>query len=149
MTDVATLEIGEPHRPALLSRRFVSDLARYGLCSAAALALDWGSLVGLVAWGVPALLAAAISFCAGMVAAYVGSILFVFPDRRSHGMLAEAVGFAAIGCAGLLCNQALLWLFINEMGLNVAIAKAPTAVCVFLFNFLLRRGLVFTTAKRA
>jgi putative flippase GtrA len=51
------------------------------------------------------------------------------------------------GPVGLVCNQALLWFFVQGIGLNVAIGKAPIAVCVFLFNFILRRSLVFATAK--
>jgi putative flippase GtrA len=153
LTDIVALKTCEslpapaPHAPLAPSQRFLSDLIRYGLCSAAALGLDWGLLVGLVALGVDYLAAAATSFCAGMALAYFGSIAFVFPDRRGRGMLTEAAGFAAIGLAGLVCNQALLWFFVQGIGLNVAIAKAPTAICVFLFNFILRRSLVFATAK--
>jgi putative flippase GtrA len=149
LNDLATLEVDnrEAHRRPPPSRRFFSDLIRYGLCSAAALGLDWGLLVGLVAIGLPGLPSAAVSFCAGMAFAYAGSILFVFPDRRRDGMLAEAVGFVLVGFAGLCCNQALLFVFVNGLGLNIAIAKAPTAVCVFMFNFVLRRSLVFATAS--
>ncbi len=129
------------------SRHFLSDLVRYGLCSALALGLDWGLLVGLVALGVDYQPAAAMSFCAGMALAYIGSVLFVFPDRRGRGVFAEVAGFAAVGLAGLVCNQALLWFFVQVVGLNVAVGKAPTAICVFLFNFLLRRSLVFAKPR--
>jgi putative flippase GtrA len=128
-------------------RRIFLDLIRYGLCSAVALALDWGLLIVLVALGVNYLIASAVSFCAGMGLAYLGSTIFVFPDRRGSGLLAEATGFAAIGLAGLACNQALLWFFVNGIGLTVAVAKAPTAIFVFLFNFTLRRALVFAVGK--
>ncbi len=153
MTDIVALKTRamlpdrSPHQHLGPSRRFFSDLVRYGLCSAAALGLDWGLLVGLVALGVDYLAAAAKSFCAGMALAYFGSIVFVFPDRRGRGMLTEAAGFVAIGFAGLLCNEALLWIFVSGLGLNVALAKAPTAACVFLFNFLLRRSLVFAKGQ--
>jgi putative flippase GtrA len=130
-----------------ISRRLFSDLFRYALCSGLALALDWGLLVALVALGVRPLLAAATSFCAGMALTYFGSIFFVFPDRRGRGIFAEATGFVSVGLAGLACNQILLWLFVSELGLNVALAKAPTAICVFLFNFVLRRSLVFAKRK--
>jgi putative flippase GtrA len=128
-------------------QRIFSDLFRYGLCSALALALDWGLLIGLVALGVNYLVASAVSFCAGMVLTYLGSIIFVFPDRRGSGLLAEATGFVAVGLAGLACNQALLWFFVKGFGLNVAVAKAPTTIFVFLFNFTLRRALVFAVGR--
>lgn len=144
MTDLAASEDDAPRAHRL---RFFSDLVRYGLCSAAALGVDWGLLVGLVGLGVPYLPAAALSFCTGMAVAYVGSILFVFADRRRGTIAAEAAGFVLVGLAGLLCNQALLWVFVQFIGLPVGLAKAPTAGCVFLFNFILRRSLVFTAAK--
>jgi putative flippase GtrA len=134
-------------RDASRLQRIFSELVRYGLCSALALALDWSLLVGLVALGVNYLAASATSFCAGMALAYFGSITFVFSHRRRRGMLAEAAGFVVIGFAGLAFNQALLWLLVSGIGLKVAIAKAPTAIFVFLFNFTLRRALVFAVGK--
>lgn len=153
MTHVVAFKTSEllpapaPRQGLAPSQRFLSDLVRYGLVSAAALAFDWGLLLGLVGLGVDYQPAAAMSFCAGMALAYFGSIVFVFPDRRGRGMFTEAASFAAIGLAGLFCNQVLLWFFVQGIGLNVAIGKAPTAVCVFLFNFILRRSSVFATAK--
>jgi putative flippase GtrA len=122
---------------------FASDLFGYGLCSAVALALDWSLLILLVKAGVYYLVAAALSFTAGMIVAYVGSILFVFRGRRARRVTAEIAGFLAIGLAGLALNQVLIFTFVHGWALNVALAKAPTAACVFLFNFLLRRALLF------
>jgi putative flippase GtrA len=149
MPDLAVADLSpglraEDQRQRLhLSRRFIMDLVRYGFCSGLALAIDWGLLVGLVKFGVGALPAAAIGFVAGMMVTYFGSILFVFSDRRRRGLFAETIGFFVIGIAGLVGNEILLWGFVNGLGLHVAIAKAPTAVLIFLFNFLLRRSLVF------
>jgi putative flippase GtrA len=131
------------------ARLFASDLFGYGLCSALALALDWSLLILLVNAGVHYLVAAAFSFLAGMVVAYAGSILFVFRARRARRVTAEIAGFFAIGLAGLALNQVLLFLFVHFCGLEVALAKAPTAGCVFLFNFLSRRALLFMSAPVA
>lgn len=136
-----------PARRASL-RRLIVDLAGYGLVSAVALALDWGLLVGLIRAGVYYEIAAAISFTAGMLVAYLGSVALVFNDRRQRSLAAEALGFVAIGVAGLACNQALLFAFVHFGGLNVALAKAPTAACVFGFNFFARRTLLFATARQ-
>lgn len=126
--------------------QFIGDLVRYGLCSVAALAVDWGLLLGLVRAGVNYLPAAAASFFAGMVVAYVGSVIFVYRGRRPYPALAEAIGFFLIGFAGLFVNILLLFGFVKFFGLGVGLAKAPTAVGVFLFNFLMRRTLLFVGA---
>jgi putative flippase GtrA len=129
------------------AKLFVSDLVGYAVCSAAALALDSTLLILLVKLGMNYLIATAISFTAGMVLAYVGSVIFAFRGRRAGRVSTEIAGFFLIGLAGLACNQLLLFLFVHFCGLEVGIAKAPTAVCVFLSNFLLRRTLLFASAQ--
>lgn len=133
-------------RLRLMVPNFLGDLWRYGLCSVVALAVDWGLLVGLVRAGMNYLPAATASFLVGIVVAYVGSILFVYRGRRPYPLLVEATGFFLIGFAGLLINILLLFGFVQFLGLGVGLAKAPTAVGVFLFNFLMRRALLFVGA---
>ena len=127
----------------------LGDLWRYGLCSVAALAVDWGLLLGLVRAGMNYLPAAATSFFVGMVVAYIGSVIFVYRGRRPYPMLTEVIGFFLIGFAGLFINILLLFGFVKFFGLGVGFAKAPTAVGVFLFNFLMRRTLLFVGAPAA
>jgi putative flippase GtrA len=55
----------------------------------------------------------------------------------------ELASFVAIGVAGLALNQLLIWTLVSRFGLDVALAKAPTAGAVFMFNFLARRALLF------
>lgn len=130
------------------ARVFAADLFGYGICSAAALALDWSLLILLVKNGVNYLVAAAISFMAGMVLAYVGSAYFVFRGRRARRISTEVLGFFAIGLVGLALNQVLIFVFVHFCRLDVGLAKAPTAACVFTFNFLLRRALLFVSSPR-
>ncbi len=139
-----TLDAASDSRRAKL-RLLVSDLLGYGLVSAAALALDWGLLVAFVKAGVNYQIAAATSFTLGMLLAYAGSVLFVFRGRRERSFGAEAFSFFAIGFLGLALNQGLLFGFVHFAGLPVALAKAPTAGCVFSFNFLARRMLLFVS----
>ncbi len=128
--------------------RVLVDLAGYGLVSIVALACDWGLLVGLAAAGLPYLAASTLSFTVGMAVAYALSIRFVFPTRRAVSREAEAGGFFAVGILGLLLTQALLFVLVSKLGVPVALAKAPTAGVVFLFNFACRRGLVFAASPR-
>lgn len=131
---------------AELPPNFISDLWRYGLCSLLALGVDWGLLVALVHAGMNYLVAATLSFSVGMVFAYFGSIVFVYRGRRAYQVPAEAIGFFLIGLAGLLVNVLLLFAFVKLCGLSVGLAKMPTALAVFLFNFLVRRTLLFAGA---
>jgi len=129
--------------------RFVVDLVLYGFVSAAALFCDYGLLLALAGRGVHYLMAQALSFSAGMIVAYVLSARFVFAGRRASSRCREAFGFFAVGLAGLILTQLLLALFVSGAGLALAVAKIPVAGCVFLFNFLARRGLVFVGPRAA
>ncbi len=145
MKQTAALAADVTGLPAIVS--FLNDLVRYGGVSAAALACDAGLLVVLASAGLPYLAASAIGFCIGMAVAYGLSARFVFADRRGpRGR--EATGFVAVGLAGLLLTQALLFALVSGFSVAPALAKIPTAACVFLFNFLARRALVFREATR-
>jgi putative flippase GtrA len=123
--------------------RVLRDLVKYGLCSLAALCLDASLLFLLVHAGMHYLLAAATSFLAGVLLAYVLSVRFVFADRRFMHPSREIAGFFAIGFAGLLLNQILLFGFIQGFGWSLVLAKASSVVLCFVFNFFFRRTLLF------
>jgi putative flippase GtrA len=144
---------GYAARPPLLARRraeLAVDFIRYGACSAAALALDYGLLLVLSqGFGLHYLLASAIGFMSGLALAYVSSIAFVFKGRRRHAAPREFAGFAAIGVAGLGLTQLLLACLVGGLGLSVALAKPMTAIVVFMFNFGLRRATLFVSGDTA
>ena len=148
MTFADLAEISSGHKVlARLARtrvgRLLLDLVGYGLVSVVALACDYGLLLALVRAGVHYLVASTISFSIGMALAYALSVKFVFAARRGLSREMEAAGFFAVGLVGLLMTQGLLYVFVTQAGLAVAVAKVPTTGIVFLFNFLCRRGMVF------
>jgi len=119
------------------------ELVLYGLASVAALAVDWGLLLALTGVGVNYLLASAAGFVFGVAVAYALSIAFVFRARPVTDRRREFLGFLAVGLAGLLLTQGLMALWVEVLGLAPGVAKAPTAALVFLFNFSVRRALLF------
>jgi len=129
-------------RPKL--RRLIADLLGYGLCSAAALTLDCALFFGLMQAGFNYLPSAAIGFFSGMLLAYLLSVRFVYADRRCENRKWEAFGFFAIGLAGLVLNQLMLFSLVDGLHLSLAAAKGLTALGVFLFNFAARRSVLFS-----
>lgn len=126
--------------------RPLRELFGYGLCSAAALALDYGLLVALTELaGLHYLIAAATGFLAGLVLVYVASVRFVFTERTLERPSVEFGVFLMIGLAGLAINQAVLWGLVSLTPLGYQFAKAPTALIVFLVNFTMRRALLFSS----
>jgi putative flippase GtrA len=119
------------------------ELGLYGLASAAALAVDWGLLLALTGAGVDYRLATAVGFSAGIGVTYLLSISVVFRHRAVVDKRREFIGFLGVGVAGLVLTQLLMALWVERLGLAPGLAKIPTAGVVFLFNFTVRRALLF------
>ena len=88
------------------------------------------------------LVSASISFSAGLVVIYLLSIFVVFKNRSLRNRWQEFLVFLFIGLLGLGLNGLLLFGF-EQISVGYAMAKIPTAVAVFLFNYSTRRFLLF------
>lgn len=119
------------------------ELALYGLASALALGLDGGLLLALTALGVNYLVASATGFVSGMAVTYLLSVSMVFRHRPVADRRREFVGFVAVGLAGLVLTQGLMALWVEALRMSPGLAKIPTAGIVFVFNFTVRRALLF------
>jgi putative flippase GtrA len=127
------------------ARRAINEFARYFVASAGALAVDVG-LYRLGLWlGWHYQLAALLGFCAGAVIAYLASVRWVFHARTVHNAGLEFGLFVAVGVAGLLLTELLLWIAIGTLGLQPLWSKLGTSAVVFGFNFILRKALLFST----
>jgi putative flippase GtrA len=128
--------------------RLLSEVARYGLVSAVALAVDTSVLyvfVHVAGWHY--LLASVMGFAAGAAVAYLLSVRFVFRFRQLHNPSLEFASFVALGLVGLLVNAAALFLAISAVGLGLITAKLFAAGCTFAANFTMRRQLLFAPPK--
>ena len=121
------------------------ELGRYFLLSFVALGTDLGLFFVLENYlGVNYLLANPISFLAGLTVIYLGSIFWVFRHRAVENRLLEFVGFCAIGVGGFFVNELALWLFVDWFSAIPIVAKGIAAVCSFIFNFVMRKLILFS-----
>lgn len=138
-----------PARGAIIPLLAIESV-KYFLVSAAALALDYGLLIGLTEFaGLNYLVSAAIGFTAGLVLNYILSVRFVFRERRLESRRLEILGFALIGMTALLLNEVLMMALVEQAGLGYALAKIPATGIGFVFNFGMRRIFLFTKTRRA
>lgn len=122
---------------------------KYFGASAVALAIDWGLLSLMTrGFGVSTLVAATISFLCGVAVVYLLSVRFVFRAHSVRDRKFEFAVFLLIGIAGLGLNDGLLWLAQHGFGIAPDIAKGPVAGATFLFNFGLRKALLFSRRSR-
>ncbi len=123
--------------------RTKAEFIRYFAASAGALCVDTGLYRLCLQAGIAYQWAALIGFGAGAVVAYVASVAWVFESRTIRRATLEFGLFVAIGVAGLLLTEALLWLQVERWGLPPFWSKAGAAGVVFIFNFAVRKTLLF------
>lgn len=131
--------------PAMRLFIMLREFVRYFGASACALALDAGLLALGRLVGLPYPLAAGIGFLAGLALAYWLSVRWVFTERSLENKVAEFGTFAIVGVAGLGLTELILHLGIEAMGWSLPVSKTVSAGIVFLFNFGLRKALLFRT----
>ena len=121
-----------------------AEFSRYFLVSVVALAIDYALLIGLTELvGLHYLVSNLLASAAGVTAAYVGSLLWVFKRRRLHNRAAEYVIFVIVGVGGLGVNEAVLWLLTEFAGLHYALSKIGASGLSFVFNYVVRKVLLF------
>lgn len=125
-------------------RPLLREAIGYGVASALAFAVDIGVLWALVHFlAYPKILAASISFCAGILVSYAVSVTWVFRHRRVQDKHLELASFAAIGAVGLGINAVAMSIAIQVFGVHYLLAKCVAAGFTFAGNFVSRRQLLF------
>lgn len=129
---------------------FRFEFFRYFLASFAALAIDFIAFsIGLRFFEIPWPISATIGFILGVAAAYFLSIRFVFRSRilKTSPAMEFAI-FLGVGIGGLLVTQLTLWVGVELLGGNPELSKIFAAGFTFIFNFLVRRATLFTSAPQ-
>lgn len=138
------------HAPSA-ARLLSHDFWRYFLASLAAFVVDIATLsaclrllhLGL-GWSIT------LGFLTGAATAYALSIRWVFRSRTlAHAPGLEFTSFVAIGVAGLGITQGVLWLGVTSLGFMPELVKLSAAGFTFVFNYALRRALLFALSPRA
>ncbi len=122
----------------------VAELLRYGAASAAALFVDFATLVLLTEFaGIHYLASAAVGFSLGILVTYFLSVRWVFASRRLASVPVESAVFLLIGIAGLAINHIVMFGLTEAAHLPYAVSKVGSAGLVFTFNFIARKTVLF------
>lgn len=125
----------------LWNRTLAAQLLLYLGVGFFASVLDVGGFSLLHGAGLPFLVAAPASFLTGTLFNYVASYLLAF-ERGRFGRGEEIARMAVVVVIGAALNTGFAALFMG-LGLAGAWAKLAAIPCVFAWNFLARRWLVF------
>ena len=124
------------------------EFFRYFFVSLVAFAVDLAVFsIGIRLIGLSWIVSATISFSTGLLIAYYLSVRYVFRFRtlQKHPTM-ELISFSAIGLAGLLLTQAILWVGIEWLTLQPEFARVAAAAINFFFNFAIRKALLFSAS---
>ena len=124
--------------------KLLLEFSRYTLVGGLAFIFDFGLLYILTKWGgLHYLLSATIAFTVGLIVNYVLSILWVFAYRSCEDKRLEFALFAIVGVGGIVLTDVSMAVLTPLLYGNYLLAKGITAILVFLWNFFLRRQLLF------
>ncbi len=124
------------------------QLFRYFLVGGTAFIVDFGLLWALVElYDLYYLMAAALSFIAGLITNYALSVRWVFHERVLHSRVVEFSVFVIIGVVGLGLNEAIIGLATEWLQCHYIASKIISAAVVFFWNFLARKYLLFYGKK--
>lgn len=121
------------------------ELLRYFLLSALALLADAACLtaaVEILGWHY--LQGAVLGFIVGSIVAFWLSSEWAFREKSYQKWHSGFLVFSLIGLLGLGLNMALMWSFVQLLGVPYLAAKFMAALVSFLVNFLIRKLVLFT-----
>jgi len=120
------------------------QLFRYTIVGGTAFCFDFATLHMLTAYaGFHYLVSAAFAFILGLLVNYVLSVRWVFANRSLKNRYAEFIVFALVGLAGLGLNELIMWGATEYGGVHYLGSKLISTVVVYLFNFSIRKVLLF------
>ena len=93
--------------------------------------------------GYPYLLVGFVTFVLATAVNYVLSVRFVFESGVRFERHHEVMLVFGVSAVGLAINQAILYLGIGVLGLNLVLAKVIATGVVFGWNYAVRSGFVF------
>ncbi len=94
-------------------------------------------------FGIHYLSSAALSFLLGLIVNYHLSKMWVFDKTLIQNRFAEFGIFALIGLVGLLINELSIWFLTEKLHVYYLSSKVFTASIVLLWNFFLRKLVLF------
>lgn len=119
-------------------------LLRYLMSGAAAAASNLAVLFILVRYGrMYYLYASVLAFIASVAISFTLQKFWTFQDRLIHDMRTQFIRYSVVVLMNLSINTALMYLFVEKMGLWYLLAQALTTSVVAIIGYIAYRRLVF------
>lgn len=124
------------------------QLFRHSFSGVIAFGVDVSVLYSLTEFAhIHYLTSSVFGFCAGLVLTYLLSIRWVFTERRTKNKTLEITVYVIISIVGLGFTWFFMWFFTSVLLFYYLLSKITTTVIVFVWNFIARRTLLFSSKK--
>ncbi len=124
--------------------RLGGEFIRYAMVGGIAFVVDFFLLCFLTEWcKLHYLVSATIAFAGGLIVNYTLCLLWVFSCRNINDKRLEFFLFSVVGLGGLVLTDILMAVLTPALNGQYLWAKAITAFFVLVWNFFLRRQLLF------
>jgi len=124
--------------------RWLSEFLKYFVAGGLAFVFDFSVLMLLYRiFHVHYLIAAAIGLLFGFTITYVLSIKWVFRNRSVSDQRSEVSIFFVIGMVGFVLSELIMWIGVDILLFTVPMTKLIATGIVFVWNFLIRKILLF------
>jgi len=135
--------------PYFIQNFLRSEFFRYCVSGFAAFVCDFSVLVfGTEVLGLHYLVANIGGYAVGLMVSYTLNTRWVFKHRRfGHKQAHEFVYFTIIVFTALAISELALWLATDFGNLHYTWSKIIATFFVFLFNFLMKKWLLFSPAE--
>ena len=120
--------------------RLIEQLLKFGVVGAMAFVIDYGTMVLLTeTFRVPPVASATISFVVSVIFNYLASMKYVFVHKDGISRKREFAIFIALSIAGLLINDAIMWIGTETMRIDYRLVKIIATIIVMVWNFVTRK----------
>ncbi len=127
--------------------RWLSEFVKYFIAGGLAFIVDFSILMLLYRlFHVHYLMATAIGLLFGFTITYLLSIKWVFRYRSVSDQKSEVSIFFFIGIIGFILSELIMWIGVDILLLTVPMTKLIAAGIVFVWNFLIRKILLFRSS---
>lgn len=127
-----------------MNKQVVREFYKYLFSGGLAFLLNYGTFLFLYrSLSVHYLWAAGLGEASGILLAYYLSVKIVFKHRQVDNKKVELIIFTAVGLVGIVINEVAMYLMVDKLVLKAEVAKLLTTGLVLLWNFTVRKYLLF------
>ena len=118
----------------------LKQLIKFGIVGVISTLLDYGLMIFFTeVFGVPYLLSSTLSYAISLIFNFFASMKYVFHGREDMSRAKQFVFFAVLCLMGMGIDQLVLWLIVENAGIDYRISKILATLVVMVWNFVTRK----------